>query len=88
MHKIAATCFFIASKYDELDDRIPRLKDIQRFLNRTLDCKLTVASWEEFIECERMLVKYYGWDLMVLIPLHFIRGFLANGVIFETIPKE
>ena len=25
---------------------------------------------------------------MILIPLHFVRSFLANGVVFELVPKD
>jgi len=36
------------------------------------------------VECEREMLVCLNWDLMMPLPCHFLKAFLANGVIFEN----
>lgn len=77
------TCFLIASKYDEIDDQLVFINDIQKHLERTLGmARSDVPSYEKIVECERELLKFFKWDLGFLMAIHFVEMYLANGVLF------
>ena len=78
------TCFLLSSKHDELDENIPQIKDLSRFFVRVLPSTRNPPSFDEVVECEREVLMYFNWDLMILIPAHFVRILLANGVVFEN----
>lgn len=29
----------------------------------------------------------FNWDLMIVIPTHFVKNLLSNGIVFENEPK-
>ena len=43
-----------------------------------------MPSFDDIVECERKLLKFYNWDLKFVLPLHIVRAFLSNGVIFSN----
>jgi len=75
------TAFLIASKYDELDDHIPQIKEIQRYVAR-MERSPRSPSFYEIVECEREIGRFFDWNFGFLVPQHFIDSFLANGVAF------
>jgi len=79
---ILTTCFLTASKYDEIDDQLVFINDVQKYYNR-YDSNHN-HSWTEIVETERMLMNFFHWDLGFVLPIHFIEMFLANGVLFES----
>lgn len=79
---VMVTCFLIASKYDEIDDQLVFINDVQKY-----HYKLGLPNsptWPEVVETERMLMGFYGWDLGFVLPIHFVEMFIANGVLFES----
>ena len=78
------TCVLIASKYDELDERIPLICYLIRHYSRSLTDSEIPPTLEEVVEAERLLMNFFKWDLMILIPTHFVKSLLANGVVFEN----
>ena len=78
------TCFLIASKYDEIDDQLVFIRDVQRYYSRAGQPKHVNPSWTDIVETERVLMNFFGWDLGFVLPYHFVEMFLANGVLFET----
>ena len=48
-----------------------------------LDTKRT-PSFDEIVECERIMLSRFDWNLMILQPVHFVSSFLANGVIYQS----
>ena len=79
---IMATCFLIASKYDEIDDQLVFINDVQKYFSRT--GSPNNPTWTEIVETERMLMKFYNWDLGFVLPIHYVEMFIANGVLFES----
>lgn len=52
-----ATCFIIAAKYDELDENIPLIQDLQRYYTlKVLPPQIPAPTPEEVVECERVLM--------------------------------
>ena len=80
------TCFLVASKYDEIDDRLVFINDVQSYYKKQMTQKSLggVPTYNEIVECERLLLRFYEWDLGFVMPIHFVEMFLANGVLFES----
>lgn len=79
------TCFLIASKYDEIDDHLVFINDVQRYYNRQGSSFRDInPTYTDVVETERMLMYFFDWDLGFTLPIHFVEMFLANGVLFET----
>jgi len=66
MRTLAFTCLLLASKYDELDERIPYVKDAIKKL------KVDFGSYGEILACEELLLKSFHWNLVILTPVHFV----------------
>jgi hypothetical protein len=84
-----ATCMLMAAKYDELDENIPLISDLQRYYTiKVLPSQIEAPTPEEVVECERVLMqRVFTWDLMSVadsLPTHFINYMLANGVLFDN----
>ncbi len=78
------TCFLIASKYDELDENIPMIKDLIRYYSRHMPSQIQIPQHKEVVESERSIMKLFNWNLMILTPTTFLKLLLANGVIFDS----
>ncbi|XP_018610382.2 cyclin-I [Scleropages formosus] len=67
---IAITCFFLAAKTIEEDERIPSLRD----LAKTSSCG---CSPSEILRMERIILDKLNWDLHMATPLDFLHIFHA-----------
>lgn len=81
---LLTTCFLIASKYDEIDDHLVFINDVQRYYQRIPQYSTQSPSYTDIVESERMLMKFFEWDLGFVLPIHYVEIFLANGVLFES----
>jgi hypothetical protein len=79
---VMVTCFLIASKYDEIDDQLVFINDVQKYHYK--QGLSNSPTWTEVVETERMLMNFFGWDLGFVLPIHFVEMFIANGVLFEN----
>ena len=43
-----------------------------------------MPSFDAIVECERKLMVFFDWDLKFVLPLHIVRAYLANGVLFSN----
>mmetsp|Transcript_3 Transcript_3/g.4 ORF Transcript_3/g.4 Transcript_3/m.4 type:complete len:510 (-) Transcript_3:465-1994(-) len=84
VHCVMITCFLIASKYDEIDDHLVFINDVQKYYVRVLREAPLLPTWADVVETERMLMNFFGWDLGFVLPIHYVEMFLANGVLFES----
>ena len=96
---LAVTCLFIASKFDELDDKIPILKTLIKtmstgttFLSNTQQTFRELsptAAYDAVVQCEGSLLKELRWDLLLVTPLHFVQAMLGMGVVFsDDLPSQ
>lgn len=77
---LSAAFLLVATKFDEADDKIPLCRDILR-------CKPELTEGVEtqhVYECEVQIVQWLDFDLNFLVPLHFCKNFLMQGVVFTT----
>ena len=81
---ILTTCFLIASKYDEIDDHLVFINDVQRYYARLPQFSGQSPTYNEIVETERGLMGFFQWDLGFVMPIHFVEIYLANGVLFES----
>jgi len=56
------TCFLIASKYDEIDDKLVFIEDVQKYY-MTTKFKTQIPKYADIVETERRLMQFYDWDL-------------------------
>jgi|JI9StandDraft_1071089.scaffolds.fasta_scaffold142697_1 hypothetical protein len=74
----------IASKYDELDDNIPFIRDFKAVSS------WANFSWEQVTRCEDRILKLLDWDLVALSPENFTSAILSFGIVFsdEVLPPN
>lgn len=77
------TCFLIASKLDEIDDKLVFISDAQKYLKTTKYLKV-MPSWTEVVETERHLMYFFDWNISFPLPIHFLEMFLAQGILFKS----
>mmetsp|Transcript_33423 Transcript_33423/g.32475 ORF Transcript_33423/g.32475 Transcript_33423/m.32475 type:complete len:149 (+) Transcript_33423:383-829(+) len=78
------TSILLSSKHDELDEKIPLIKDLSRYYIRILPQNRNPPTYNEVVDCEKQILMHFDWNLMILIPSHFVKVFLANGVVFDN----
>lgn len=67
----------IASKYDEIDDNIPFIRDFKNASSRSN------FTWEQVTHCEDKILKLLDWELVALSPENFTSTFLSFGILFS-----
>lgn len=74
---ITVACLVLASKYDELDDRIPFNANIAEYAS-------SVAQFTEqdIIKIETEILFAFDFQLMIITPLNFVYSLAAEGFIF------
>jgi hypothetical protein len=74
----AITCLLLASKFDELDDNIPLIRDFVRL------AKAKGFTYEAMQKHEIIMLRALDWDLFKQTPLHFVQNLVGQGVVFST----
>ena len=69
----------LASKFDELDDNIPLIREFQKVC-----AKQRVISYDDVTKCEVFLLRKLNWDLFKLTPLHFVQNLIGQGIVFSN----
>lgn len=76
---IATACISVASKYEEAEEHCPPIPELLQ-LTRLSQSGHTPLS---FREGEVEVLRYLGWRLRAVPPIHFMGYFLAKGAIFH-----
>merc|ERR1719491_2321944 len=76
----ATACISIAAKYEEAEEHCPPIPDLLQLtkLNQTGPTSLS------FRDGEVEVLRYLGWRLRAIPPLHIIGYFLAKGATFQS----
>lgn len=76
---LATACISVAAKYEEAEEHCPAIPDLLQLT------KLSAAGHTSlsFREGELEVLRYLGWRLRAIPPLHFIGYFLSKGATFE-----
>lgn len=43
-----------------------------------------MPTFDAIVECERSMLQFFDWNFKFMLPLHFIRLQLANGILFSN----
>lgn len=76
MNLKAQMCLLLASKYDELDDYIPMIRDFQKLSRYEF-------AYKDCQEEEEAVLRQLNWSLGFITPYHIIESLIQQGVIFE-----
>jgi hypothetical protein len=41
-------------------------------------------TFNEIVECERELMNFFKWDLMIVTPILVLNQYLANGILYDN----
>ena len=74
--EIAIGCLSLASKFDEMDERIPLTEEFLKFA----DLKISPSR---FLDNEKFLLNsIFNWNLNLLTVCHFVELYIKIGVVF------
>ena len=70
-----------------MDNNIASIRDLRDYVRQQVarlnrNESSLMPSFEGIVECERKLLVFFGWSFTFVLPLHILRVFLANGVLF------
>ena len=68
---IGLTALLLASKFDELDDNIPLIREFQRA------ARYKSFTYEEVSKCEYELLDKMNWDLFHLTSFHIVESLIG-----------
>ncbi|XP_067103970.1 cyclin-J-like protein [Osmerus mordax] len=78
LYVIALSCLLLASKFEEKEDRVPKLEQLNSL---GFMCSLSlVLNKKDLIKMELLLLETFGWNLCMPTPAHFIDYYLQASV--------
>ncbi|XP_023680548.1 cyclin-J-like [Paramormyrops kingsleyae] len=78
LYVIALSCLLLASKFEEKEDRVPKLEHLNAL---GFMCSLNlVLGKRDLIRMELLLLETFGWNLCLPTPAHFIDYYLRASV--------
>lgn len=78
LYVIALSCLLLASKFEEKEDRVPKLEQLN---NLSFMCTLNlVLNKKDLIKMEVLLLETFNWNLCMPTAAHFIDYYLYASV--------
>ncbi|CAI5651896.1 cyclin-J-like protein [Oreochromis niloticus] len=78
LYVIALSCLLLASKFEEKEDRVPKLEQLNSL---GFMCSLNIVlNKKDLIKMELLLLETFGWNLCMPTPAHFIDYYLHASV--------
>ncbi|KAK6297997.1 cyclin-J [Coregonus clupeaformis] len=78
LYVIALSCLLLASKFEEREDRVPKLEQLNSL---GFMCSLNlVLNKRDLIKMELLLLETFSWNLCMPTPAHFIDHYLQASV--------
>ncbi|XP_036403273.1 cyclin-J [Megalops cyprinoides] len=78
LHMVALSCLLLASKFEEREDRVPKLDTLN-----SLDCMSSVnlvLTKQNLLHMELLLLETFQWNLYLPTAAHFIEYYLSIAV--------
>ncbi|XP_038600242.1 cyclin-J isoform X2 [Tachyglossus aculeatus] len=78
LHVVALSCLLLASKFEEKEDRVPKLEQLN-----SLGCMTNmnlVLTKQNLLHMELLLLETFQWNLCLPTAAHFIDYYLAEAV--------
>ncbi|XP_064811424.1 cyclin-J-like [Oncorhynchus masou masou] len=78
LYVIALSCLLLASKFEEREDRVPKLEQLNSL---GFMCSLNlVLNKRDLMKMELLLLETFSWNLCMPTPAHFIDHYLQASV--------
>ncbi|XP_041749434.1 cyclin-J [Coregonus clupeaformis] len=78
LYVIALSCLLLASKFEEKEDRVPKLEQLNSL---GFMCSLNLSlGKKDLVKMELLLLETFGWNLCMPTPAHFIDYYLHAAV--------
>lgn len=74
LHLVALTCFLLAAKFDEIENRIPTIEQLNSFVHNSFDRS-------EFHAMELLLLDHFSWNVDLPTSASFVDMFLVHSVL-------
>lgn len=74
LHLVALTCFLLAAKFDEIENRIPTIEQLNSFVHNSFERA-------EFHEMELLLLDHFSWKIALPTSASFVDIFLVQSVL-------
>ncbi|XP_033957068.1 cyclin-J isoform X1 [Pseudochaenichthys georgianus] len=78
LHMVSLSCLLLASKFEEREDRVPKLETLN-----SLACMLSmnlVLTKQGLLHMELLLLETFQWNLYIPTAAHFIEYYLSMAV--------
>ncbi|OCT71627.1 cyclin-J-like [Xenopus laevis] len=78
LHIVALSCLLLASKFEDKEDRVPKLEQLN-----SLGCMTNmnlVLTKQNLLHMELLLLETFEWNLCLPTPAHFIEYYLSIAV--------
>lgn len=74
---VAMACILIAAKFEEAEEIIPTLCELN-------ECSNNAYSIDALKEMEVSVLRHLNWSLALVTPIHFLHFYQARGIIFQN----
>uniref|UniRef100_A0ACB8EJP5 Uncharacterized protein n=1 Tax=Sphaerodactylus townsendi TaxID=933632 RepID=A0ACB8EJP5_9SAUR len=75
---ISVACLLLASKFEEKEDKVPKLEQLNSFAYM---CHLNLAlTKKDLLKMELLLLESFNWNLCLPTPAHYIDYYLLASV--------
>uniref|UniRef100_A0A452H779 Uncharacterized protein n=1 Tax=Gopherus agassizii TaxID=38772 RepID=A0A452H779_9SAUR len=79
LHVISIACLLLASKFEEKEDRVPKLEQLN---NLAYMCNVNVVlNKKDLLKMELLLLENFNWNLCLPTPAHYIDYYLFASVV-------
>ncbi|KAL8211701.1 UNVERIFIED_CONTAM: hypothetical protein K2H54_013984 [Gekko kuhli] len=75
---ISVACLLLASKFEEKEDRVPKLEQLNSFAYTC--CLNLVLTKKDLLRMELLLLESFDWNLCLPTPAHYIDYYLLASV--------
>ena len=72
---LTITCALIASKVHEIDDKLIRIFELEKFMKYKY-------TYNNITHCEAKILDEINWNLVIQTPYHYINLYISAGVLF------
>ncbi|NXI49568.1 CCNJL protein, partial [Chloroceryle aenea] len=78
LHIISFACLLLASKFEEKEDKVPKLEHLN---NLAYTCNVNVVlNKKDLLRMEMLLLEHFNWNLCLPTPAHYIDYYLCMSI--------
>ncbi|KFU98533.1 Cyclin-J-like, partial [Pterocles gutturalis] len=78
LHTISFACLLLASKFEEKEDKVPKLENLN---NLAYMCNVNIVlNKQDLLRMEMLLLENFNWNLCLPTPAHYIDYYLCVSI--------